>query len=426
MVMVFARPRGCQLYGAGLGIVGVLAFTLILVGGGGPMWGGFDDKQLQPGLRDTPLLHLPQELQARYPSVDAALHDIYLPAKHVDAKSLNPFEFKKALTLPQLMIIGVQKSGTSAMYFSLCLHPQVNCVAYVKEPFFLSLPSTARYLADYSTTANAALRQQFHATYAASCFNISQLADNEVTLEASTTYFESTTAYEAISGHLENSDSVQLMVLLREPVSRAYSHYQHDMRRHGMKEDGVRNPKNPFHSEKFDTFSSAVQEELDILQHCRLVDELHSVHNVPQHEIFDYAAYYECVRRSVDAFQRKHKRKLPGYLLKGLYYGNIQQWLIRFPTRLHVVVYEDFRANPVNVLNPLVRNLNLSPFDYNTVKDEVFHEYQEGSRYNKMAGPLIQSIAEEFATHNDLLAHLLGRQLTWNEQLKQAGYVVPI
>ena len=52
----------------------------------------------------------------------------------------------KVFRLPQFLIVGVQKCGTSALYFSLCLHPNVKCAAYYKEPFFLSMPMTANVL----------------------------------------------------------------------------------------------------------------------------------------------------------------------------------------------------------------------------------------------------------------------------------------
>ncbi len=48
--------------------------------------------------------------------------------------------------IPQLLIVGVQKCGTSALYFALCLHPQVACAAYVKEPFHLSSQATDNFI----------------------------------------------------------------------------------------------------------------------------------------------------------------------------------------------------------------------------------------------------------------------------------------
>ncbi len=44
--------------------------------------------------------------------------------------------------------------------------------------------------------------------------------------QASTTYLDSAIAYEAINAHLVNNKHIRLIVILREPVSRAYSHYQ--------------------------------------------------------------------------------------------------------------------------------------------------------------------------------------------------------
>eukprot|EP00043_Microstomoeca_roanoka_P018446 m.197770 g.197770 ORF g.197770 m.197770 type:complete len:211 (+) comp16827_c0_seq5:772-1404(+) len=186
----------------------------------------------------------------------------------------------------------------------------------VQEPFFLSQPSSAKYISAYTSTSMAQVRARFHLTYAATCFDLKKLGPETLTMEASTTYFESDTAFDIISSHLLNSNTIKLLVILREPVTRGYSHYQHDMRRKGPKPGQPLDSSNPFHTEKYSSFIHAVQEELSIIRHCREMDELHARNGLPHVETFDYEAFYQCVTTSAELFRRVQKRSLPGYLLK--------------------------------------------------------------------------------------------------------------
>ena len=107
--------------------------------------------------------------------------------------------------LPQALLIGVQKSGTSALYFNLCLHPGVACAAVVKEPFYLSQPSTERFIRQcgglggripsrHAHSPGRALRRHqnymdraaqvaFHQAYLSTCFNLSKIQPGQITLE---------------------------------------------------------------------------------------------------------------------------------------------------------------------------------------------------------------------------------------------------
>eukprot|EP01147_Barroeca_monosierra_P001185 gene1185-4399_t len=342
----------------------------------------------------------------------------HFPPNAANASKLTDLQREIASQIPNFLIIGVQKCGTSALYFSLCKHPNVTCAARVKEPFFLSQTPSTRYLARYASYSMPSMRVHFHLTYAATCFNLDILEPGQATLEASTTYFESDTAFDIISSHLLNAHHIKLLVILREPVSRAYSHYQHDMRRNGLKPNQPRNPNNPYHSERFDSFISATKEELDILRHCREVDELHARNNLPHKERFDYEAFYQCVNDAADIFRRKYKRQLPGYLFKGLYYGRIRKWAQAFPNRLHIMLYDQFRFDPVAELNTIQYFLGLPNYNYKTILDDISHEYQEGSRYPKLGGAEIRQICEEFFPHNQLLAKFTGIQIPWNEKLR--------
>ena len=120
-------------------------------------------------------------------------HAISTETPHLGIRSASnqqPRRHVEPLSMPQLLIIGVQKCGTSALYFGLCLHPNVSCAAYVKEPFYLSLPISIQHLSRYNAWNNAETRRLYHQQYVQSCFNLSLIRPNSITLEASTTYFE--------------------------------------------------------------------------------------------------------------------------------------------------------------------------------------------------------------------------------------------
>ena len=124
------------------------------------------------------------------------------------------------------------QAGTSALYRSLCLHQRVACAAHVKEPFYLSSPTTAAFLRSYASQVIPAARDRFLRGYVEAVFNASLLGSvagaRPLTSEGSTSYFESQTALDAAKLLWPAGDSPKVLLMLRNPVDRAYSHWQHD------------------------------------------------------------------------------------------------------------------------------------------------------------------------------------------------------
>eukprot|EP00037_Helgoeca_nana_P028824 m.341613 g.341613 ORF g.341613 m.341613 type:complete len:331 (+) comp27840_c0_seq7:416-1408(+) len=128
---------------------------------------------------------------------------------------------------PQYLIVGVPKSGTSVLYFGLCgVHPNIKCAAFVKEPFYLTGLDAQAFAARPNATG---AQQSFHRRYVETCFNLSQLSPTTFTSEASTSYFHSPLAADVID--LLPNKNIKLIVSFREPVARAYSWYQHQVRK---------------------------------------------------------------------------------------------------------------------------------------------------------------------------------------------------
>jgi hypothetical protein len=110
--------------------------------------------------------------------------------------------------LPDFIIIGTQKGGTSSLYEYLSSHPNVRS-AYRKEVHYFDLNyerGLSWYRAHFPLEANT--------------------DDQVVTGEASPYYLDHPHVPRRVSGALP---SVKLIAVLRDPVERAFSHYRHNV-----------------------------------------------------------------------------------------------------------------------------------------------------------------------------------------------------
>ena len=128
------------------------------------------------------------------------------------------------MTLPNFLIIGAMKSGTSSLHQALKMHPQVFMPARKELHFFTepNLPWTqiSRYPAN-SISDNPILKlySQF--------FRDRQPLEIAIG-EATTTYLTDPQVAQRIHSVLPNT---RLICVLRNPVDRAYSHFHHQLRR---------------------------------------------------------------------------------------------------------------------------------------------------------------------------------------------------
>lgn len=113
---------------------------------------------------------------------------------------------------PDFLIIGAQKAATTSLYAYLCQHPQVapaltKEVHYFDHAFHRGTDWYFRHFVEHSRDGNGR---------------------RVVTGEASPYYLVHPSAPGRVAGTLPG---VRLIVLLRDPVARAISHYDHEFRR---------------------------------------------------------------------------------------------------------------------------------------------------------------------------------------------------
>lgn len=176
------------------------------------------------------------------------------------------FELSGGGELPDVLIIGAQKAGTTSLFSYLEQHPLVSG----------SRPKELHYFDKNFAKGERWYRSHFQ-----------RRRHGELLLEASPYYLFHPLAAERAAGLLPDA---KLIVLLREPVARAHSHYQHEVDR------------------GFETLSF---EEAIACERRRLGD---SESRLARGEL-------------VQSFEHQHF----SYLSRGLYADQIERWLAHYP-----------------------------------------------------------------------------------------------
>lgn len=125
------------------------------------------------------------------------------------------------MVLPNFLVIGAGKSGTTSLYYYLKQHPQI-FTSPRKEPRFFAYEGENLSFQDQSSSKVSCVTDlnSYHSLFKG--------VSKEIAIgEASTWYLSSPKAPQRIHHHIPN---VKLIVILRDPVKRAYSHYLHLVR----------------------------------------------------------------------------------------------------------------------------------------------------------------------------------------------------
>lgn len=243
-------------------------------------------------------------------------------------------------TPPAFMMIGQGKAGTTALFSYLCQHPRV-AAPVMKEPHYWSRHFSAAADGDW---------------YRA-CFPPIPAESALITGEASTDYF---THEQAPTRIAEAFPHLKLILLLRDPVARAYSHYQM-YRRIGWEQRD---------------WASIVAAELEALPTCPLAEP-------------ELAAAPPLVHRQA-------------YLLSGAALLFLQRWLRLFPSeQLLILQHAEMRRDTAATVRRVYRFLGLPHFSPDC------REWINQGRYPPMAPELQQRLQAWFRPHQEALAQFL-------------------
>jgi len=255
--------------------------------------------------------------------------------------------------LPNFMLIGAQKSGTSSMFAYLKQHPQIVPPVY-KEPYFFDRHYD-RGLAWYGCNfpALSTIQRKNDRT-----------GKPHLTFEATATYVFDEKAPDRIASDV---DTRKFILLLRNPVDRAISAY--------------------WHAKRMGRETRSLDDALDA-------------------DLFHYEA--ECAFEEGRGPQPPGPAPKPAYVRRGIYRESVQRWHTIFgPDNLLVLQSEAMFADPGAVMAKVFAFLNLAPAASNN------YEAQNVGGYRKTDENARARLAHFYRPHNEALNRLTGNGFTW-------------
>lgn len=256
---------------------------------------------------------------------------------------------------PDFLIIGVKKGGTTSLYRNLVTHPRI-------EP---CLTKEVDYFNRYFKKGTNWYRSHFplilFKKYSA------KVGKEFITGEATPTYIYHPHVPKRIKKILPN---VKLIVILRNPVDRAFSHYNMAV----------------LHKNENLRFEEAIENE-----HKRIEGEFERMENDEDYFSFNFQTY--------------------SYLQSGMYADQLKLWYESFSKeQILVLKSEDFKKNPQMIFDQVFDFLNLSNW-----KIKKYKKFSQSSRNKKMNSDTRKKLIEYFKPHNEKLYRLLGKDFDWDE-----------
>lgn len=270
------------------------------------------------------------------------------------------------LTRPDFLIIGGQKCGTTALYHYLSQHPQI-------------LPAKRKEIHYFDYRANRG------DLWYRRCFPTQRQIQREhkrlslpvITGEASPSYLIYPNAAPRAVAFVPDA---KLLVLLRNPVDRAWSHYQMNRSKGEVydREQKRQMPREPL------SFEEALEQE-----DGRLEKALARMEKGDEHS----------------AWWRMHS-----YRMRGLYASQIKRWLEFFPrAQFHFVDSAELHRDTNTSFNRVLEFLQVQP-----LKLPVYERKLVGGYHEKMKPETRQQLLEFFRPHNEELYQLLDRRFDWD------------
>lgn len=255
---------------------------------------------------------------------------------------------------PDFIIIGAQKCGTTSLYNYLIQHP---CIfpAFRKELNFFDIGFQRGNLwyRSYFPTA-------FYKTYKERIYN-----QNTITGEATPQYLFHPLAAERIAQTLPNA---KFIVLLRNPVTRAFSHFNH------MKVRGFESL----------SFEEALERESSIMK-----AELEKINQNRCYHCTDFLNH--------------------SYVSRGIYIDQLKRWMIFFPREQFLFIkYEDFTTDPATSFRDALNFLGLPEWELSN-----YSSFNSGKYSSSLNLETKKYLMDFFEPYNQRLYEFLDTSFDW-------------
>jgi hypothetical protein len=262
----------------------------------------------------------------------------------------------KLCSLPDFIIIGAMKGGTSSLYHNMCEHPRI-APSMVKEVRYFGSKYHAKSLNWYRAHFPVLLNRQREGS--------------ALTGEASPSYIFNP----KVAGRIRACvPEVRLIAILRNPVERAYSHYNHFVK------IGKENC----------SFEEAIAREKQEEQNLRT--ELEKM-------------------LGDDRYHSNHYFRYSYLLTRGRYLEQLEVYAKHFPReQMLILKSEDFYEDPAAVLQRVYGFLGLPDRKVDRPK-----KYMVG-KYSGMNPATREYLSDYYRPHNEQLYQFLGTDMGWEQQ----------
>ena len=255
--------------------------------------------------------------------------------------------------LPDFLIIGAKRCGTTSLFSHLPEHPSISKshhdnMGFFNDNFHLGINW---YKSFFPTITHKERIQKKYGKFLA--------------FDVTTTYMENKTTAENIK---KTKPDMKIIVLLRNPIDRAYSQFNVSVK------------------EKTEqlNFEEAISEEI-----CRLKPEIINTE-----------------KQELQRFPKNHRH----YIKKSLYAMQLRPWFDIFPKEnILALSTEEFKENDEKIYKEIFNFLNI-PYIRITNKKQM-----EKGEYLPMNENSRQTLSQFFKEHNDELFELIGKKFDWDD-----------
>lgn len=307
------------------------------------------------------------------------------------------FKLLSAMPKPEFMLIGGAKCGTTSFSTYLPSHPQVK-ECDIKEPNFWSW--------------QLCNRSQYQSLFVNPQPLLKPAANQQIGGEYSTSSLIHPLVPRRVKARLPD---LKIIVLLRNPIDRAYSHFIMSQRQ------GI---------EPFRSFDEIVRQE---------ITEIPSLLAAHQRGFLDSDYRTNAHRTLTDGTPisvAEHNHHWPmhpllseqdlfrfygtSYVFRSLYHDQLRRWMQLFPRQqIKIIQAEKLFSDREAVMNDVVDFLNLQPYEF--TPQDIEHSWgggasnhQEPGDYATMNHDTRQYLKTCFEPFNEQLFNLIGERYDWN------------
>jgi hypothetical protein len=297
--------------------------------------------------------------RTRHRSADAIKNALPLGVRRAVVKARLRARFWTAplRVLPDFIILGCQRGGTSSLYKYLGRHPHISPSLRKETEFF-----TVNY-----GQGERWYRAHFPLRMRVALSEVSKRP--RLVFEATPDYLFDPRAPERVR---EAIPDARLIVLLREPGHRAFSHFRHNVRL-GLEPE---------------SFERALE-----LEDERIAEDIARLHSHPDDPVYSFRRY--------------------SYITRGLYADQVRRWLDAFPrSQLMFLESERFFAEPEFVLRRILQFVGADEWSPSEFRNYTYGPQVEvGSEHPP---PDVRAVMDRrFAASNEELRSIVPGEIRW-------------